>query len=256
MADTSLRPRSVTEIVDAAVQLFRRHYVSFIIVSGVGMAPWLVLRPILVRLTFNSDPLGFGLWAMVDNIVTWVCFSIAGGAIVAAASQAYLEGRVDTDKALQRSLKRLGAVMGTSFVKAFAIGLGLILVLVGALYMYATYFAVPTTVIVEDKKAGPALDRSRELAMGNRWHILGTMLLVGIVYFVVLIGAGAVTAMVAGGPSSIVAQILSTVITILVYPIIPITEMLVYYDLRIRKEGYDVELMASQVGAAPPPGTP
>ena len=39
--------------------------------------------------------------------------------------------------------------------------------------------------------------------------------------------------------------------TILAYPIIAITECLLYYDARIQSEGLDIELMAAELGAAP-----
>jgi hypothetical protein len=38
----------------------------------------------------------------------------------------------------------------------------------------------------------------------------------------------------------------------LIVPIFPIVIVLVYYDTRIRKEGFDIELMAQQVGGAEP----
>jgi hypothetical protein len=50
---------------------------------------------------------------------------------------------------------------------------------------------------------------------------------------------------------SLVAQaIVVSIYTILVYPVIAITEALLYYDARIKSEGLDIQLMASELDDA------
>ena len=51
-------------------------------------------------------------------------------------------------------------------------------------------------------------------------------------------------------PQQIVQHVLSTLISIVVYPLVGITDALLYYDARIRREGFDIEMMA---GATAPP---
>ena len=40
-------------------------------------------------------------------------------------------------------------------------------------------------------------------------------------------------------------------VTVLVYPMVPIVSTLLYYDLRIRSEGYDLELLSGELDGAP-----
>jgi hypothetical protein len=42
------------------------------------------------------------------------------------------------------------------------------------------------------------------------------------------------------------------VVTIMVYPVVAITEALLYYDTRIKSEGLDIELMAGALDAPAP----
>jgi len=42
---------------------------------------------------------------------------------------------------------------------------------------------------------------------------------------------------------------------VLVYPVIAITEALLYYDARIQSEGFDIEMMADDLVASPLPGS-
>ena len=43
-------------------------------------------------------------------------------------------------------------------------------------------------------------------------------------------------------------QVVNAAFRIFLYPLIPIVQTLLYYDARIRKEGYDLELMAEGLG--------
>ena len=45
------------------------------------------------------------------------------------------------------------------------------------------------------------------------------------------------------------ASVVNAIFRIFVYPLIAIVQTLLYYDARIRKEGYDLELMAQDLGA-------
>jgi len=45
--------------------------------------------------------------------------------------------------------------------------------------------------------------------------------------------------------------LVGAVVTIMVYPVVAITQALLYYDTRIKSEGLDIELMASALAADP-----
>ena len=51
MAAPALRPRSPSELVDAAFQILRAHYAQFVMCSALAYLPWL-----LVQLVIYSDP--------------------------------------------------------------------------------------------------------------------------------------------------------------------------------------------------------
>jgi hypothetical protein len=246
----NLRVRSATELVDAAVQLLRHNFKAILTVSGIGMAPYIVLRPLLATFTGpDAEMMGSGgfFWTMLLSFIAILWFSLAGAAIIAAAAQAYRGETVDVGAAFGEVFARPGAILYGAIVKGLAIFLGALLLLVGALYFYATYFAVPTTIVVEKLSGGQGVERSRQLAAGYRWHALKPLALVWLLYWLISVAAGVIAVMLFGSDNPVLIDIFSTVVGIFVYPIISITEMLVYFDIRIRKEGYDVEMMASQL---------
>jgi hypothetical protein len=246
----NLRARSATELVDAAVQLFRHNFKAILTVSAIGMAPYIVLRPLLANFTGpDAEMMGSAatLPTLIASFVAILWYSLAGAAIIAAAAQAYRGETVDVGAAFSEVFARPGAILYGAILKGLAIFLGALLFLVGAAYFYATYFAVPTTIVVEKLSGQKGVDRSRELASGFRWHALKPLALMGILYIIVSLAAGLIGAMLFGVDNPVMMDIFSTVISIFTYPIISITEMLVYFDIRIRKEGYDVEMMAAKL---------
>jgi hypothetical protein len=78
---------------------------------------------------------------------------------------------------------------------------------------------------------------------------LNTLGLVAIIYWVIAVG---VTMLSALAGSFVVQAIAGAFYTILAYPVIAITEALLYYDARIQSEGLDIEMMAIELGIAPP----
>ena len=70
-------------------------------------------------------------------------------------------------------------------------------------------------------------------------------LLVFGIYVVLSVGV-TVTATLMGSPT--LSLVISTLMNIVVYPILNLVSMVLYYDLRIRGEGFDVEHMSAALG--------
>ena len=253
MATTALRPRGVSELVDAAFQILRAHYSQFVMASALAYLPWLV-----VELVFLGDPERWAAtswWvAVLAGVGVWMSFALMSAVIITCASQAYLGDPVDVASAIRRAVPRLPRVMFAALLRYLLLTLGLICLLVGALYVAARLFALTPLIILEDASIPAAFKRTGELSKGRKRHILNTLGLAAIIYWVVAMGIS----MMASLAGNFVVQVLAGAIyTILAYPIIAITECLLYYDARIQSEGLDIELMVAELGALPAqPSTP
>jgi len=133
------------------------------------------------------------------------------------------------------------------------VGLGLI----WALYFGVRFLLVEPAVILEHVGAAGALSRSWNLMAGGWWKGLGLFLIVTLVTsFVVLALTGPTTFTVmskdlAKEPVShsllVIDTIISAIVQTLVAPWASIAWILLYYDMRIRKEGFDLELLAREL---------
>jgi hypothetical protein len=251
MVATALRPRTVTEIVDAAFQVLRAHYGKFVMCSAIAYMPWLVLELIFIGEPDFTNLPSTGSFFII-GVGIWVTYALMSAVIIACASRAYLGDEVDVAAAVRQVVPRLHRIMIAATARYLAVVLGVITLLIASLYFVAKYFALTPVIVLEDADIRTAFKRTSDLSLGRKWHILNTLGLVGIIYWVLAIGA----AMLGALPGVFIIQtIIGAVFTILAYPVIAITEALLYYDARIRSEGLDIEMMAGELGNAPTEAT-
>ncbi|MFL5574926.1 MAG: hypothetical protein ACJ79S_03010, partial [Gemmatimonadaceae bacterium] len=280
----AFRPRSASELVDAAFQILRGQFGSFALLTAIATIPSLILSiasawtmpsgvsagdPTAARAIFAPARL-----AIIGPIglIAFLWMMVAFGALVAASSDAYLGRPVDPASAFQRAFARTGKLIGghlLAYLAFFApiilvaVGIALAIPTLGALgaivglvgvpgalvWMFvavARYFTITAVLTLEDGGATAALGRSSQLSKGSRGRVLGVALLVFVITFVVAMVASVVAVALPGGPQ--VAGAITYLLYIPLYPLFTCAMTAVYYDLRIRKEGYDIELMAQELG--------
>ncbi|MDB4898723.1 MAG: hypothetical protein JWN53_531 [Gemmatimonadetes bacterium] len=251
MASTALRPRTPTEIVDAAFQILRAHYGAFVMCAALAYTPLLVIRLVLLgdpREELARDVGRFAGRYFITIGASMVTYAMMGAVLVTCTAQAYLGEPVDVRVAVRRLGARLGTVIATTILVSIMLVISLFLFLFPAMYVTARFFAVTQAVMLEDLGVGAAFARSSELSRGRKWQILNTLGLVILIYFVLFFGITAVSAI--GG--FVVQSIASTIVSVCVYPVVAITGVLLYYDARIQSEGLDIELMAGALAPAAP----
>jgi hypothetical protein len=283
-----LRPRTGTEIVDASFQLYRRHFRALLTVNAIVYAPYVILEYIFRGELYGDVAPSAAL--LLVPLVGLMIGSFSEAAIVLAVSNSYLQGEPDPTAALRGTLRRFGTILIAVFLKYLLIGLSMIvglfvimfplvflliavrgvipaddLVLAGALgllagviallgalpivlYVFARYFAVPATVILEGLGVGAGLGRSADLSKDFKRKVCGTLALPYVLLIIIQLTVMFVAEQLPGPAilSFLVTQLPSLVLT----PILAVIATLLYYDARIRKEGFDIEVMAAELGSA------
>jgi hypothetical protein len=253
MNEIALRPRSATEIVDAALQVFRRDPIQFMLATAAVYVPWLVLR--LVFDLGVSPTVPTLQQALVTLAAAVVVYALVGGVVSVIASDVYLGAPADAMRGLAVTFARTVPLLVTGVVTMFFTVIGAVLFLLPALYPIARYFAVQQAVVLENATARAALARSSELSLGVKRHVLGTLFLVLLITTAISLGAGLLLGVV---ESRVVTNVALTAVHVVIYPFFGIAETLLYYDIRIRKEGFDVEYLARSNPPVPAdqPGAP
>ncbi len=153
-----------------------------------------------------------------------------------------------------------GAKAGTAGTIVGAI-VGIIAAVVGglvAIAIYVRYSLAIQSCVVEDLGVTASLKRSAVLSKGSRSRILAVYFVFGVLSYIVAIGLGAIAGAVGSLlHNQILAMILIYVATFiagsLTGPLATIGISLLYYDERVRKEAFDLQLMMSSLDT---PGLP
>jgi uncharacterized membrane protein len=144
---------------------------------------------------------------------------------------------------------------------AVLIGFGTILIIaVSAMVVWVRYALAIACCVVEDLGVMKSIKRSSKLSKGSRFRIF----LIYIVFMLLAVTLGVALGAIAGGVGALIPNM--TVRIIVVYfagfiaslltgPLATIGVALVYYDERIRKEAFDLQLMMSSLDAAAPVAT-
>ena len=245
MDSIALRPRKATEIVDAAIEVYRRNPVHFMLLTALVQAPWLILQLVLIG---NAPPTAEFATSALISLGTVVSSFLMSAVVVQMASDLYLGRETDAFEAFRRVGWKLPAAFVASLIQAFLLGFGLLLLLFPAAYWSALYFAAIPAIVLERKGLFAAFGRSSRLSDGLKLHILSTLGLVFIIRMAVTFGAGLLVLIV---PNFAAQRVLSALVSIIVYPISGISDALIYYDARIRREGFDIEMMAASAQSVP-----
>jgi hypothetical protein len=103
-----------------------------------------------------------------------------------------------------------------------------------------------SVVVLEGVWALKALKRSKALATGFNWRNLAVLSLLFVVVLIVLtVAATAFTLLHV--KSAFVARIFTTVVATINVPLFFIAVVLLYYDIRVRKEAYDNSALAEDL---------
>lgn len=237
------RPRSTTEILDAAFLVLRARYGTL-----VG-AYALVQAPMILGWLWMQDVLGeMGLRVLELSV------SAVADATVVLLVSAWVNGTSrSTGAAIGLALRRLPALTGAAWGTTILIMFGLALLVLPGLLIMAGTFAVPAAIVLEGRSLRGAFRRASDLAEGQLRRLVN-VLVVGVVIAWALgaalaWGLGLVAGMLGGDERAGAA--LGVLGNALVLPFAGIVVTLLYYDLRIRKEAYDLELLARDLPPLP-----
>ncbi len=194
-------------------------------------------------------------------VLLWasVALPIATGAATYAISERYLHNDVTVGQALRRAWKRLWTLCIAQLAVLVRVSLGFLLLIIPGILWSLSYAIVTPVVLVEGRKAGPSLKRSWELVKGNRKKVFAVMVVMGVLQWLLSFGATRLSNLILGSETmsaGLMQTALVSVLSMFLTPLIIVADILLYYDFRIRKEGFDLEMLSRALAATPETGAP
>lgn len=274
-----IHPKSNREILFNSYRLYKNNLLEFLWIVLLLKGPYLICSYIIVRLIeiiFSTESLEQNIASNISYFASFLLrlleFITIGPVIVAAItiviSELSLNNKIGAKESYKRLLKRSMPLLGTivltgliiSFILITSVIIGLsagpsgsIIMIVGgimACVLWTWYTFIPQTVTLEAEGGISAMKRSKYLVKGNFLRVL-------ILFIIVLIAISIIMELIAfiimksffflNDYARTLAEGASNIISIILEPFRIIVIILLYYDLRIRKEGFDLEIMAEEI---------
>jgi hypothetical protein len=240
----AIRAMSFADILGTGVRVVRDHARLLIGTAALLYVPMAVLDSLAFSVAATPS---WPLWAasaLVHMIVGPVVFC----AITFAVGELYLGRATSTGPSLRAGLAVLGPMNGTLFVYYTLLGLAALAFLVPALYLLLAWALVWQVMLLEGRFGLAALRRSRELMQGHKLRGGGVMLVSAAL---VIVLGGVVHAAI--GHIPIVGPIGRGLAEAMGVAYGSTLAVVLYFDVRARREAFDLAHLAHDIERVEPP---
>ena len=277
-----LRPLGIGEILDNAIQVYRKNFVALVTMTAVAVVPIQIVS-VLVNLSarpsssndtntiggfrFSTTPTDGHDAAvrLAASLVVIVLSLIAGrlaiGACTRGVADAYLGGvPADPRASLRVALRSLGSLLWLEVLVIPAVLIGLAFCIVPGVWLWTSWLVATPVLLIEGARGTKAMRRSFQLVKPRWWPTFGLGVVAVLLTFVistsvnlVLIGVIFSTRDTTSTAYIVIAGILGTVSSLLSTPLVASAYVILYFDLRVRSEGLDLRMVLSSLDS---PETP
>lgn len=183
---------------------------------------------------------------ILDLIIQMVVYGIATALLIQVAYDSKLGRSTNVASYIGPAMSAALPIAVLVTVAGILSTIGLVLLVIPGLWIYAVYSMVSPTIVIEKAGYG-AMGRSVELTRGYRWPIVGAVIIVTICSALIGGAIGFVVAMVGGavGGGLLVSLVLVALASAFGVGLGGISLSLIYARLREIKEGVSVDQIAS-----------
>jgi hypothetical protein len=271
----------VGEILDAAIKLYRSQWKRLMAIVAIALVPITFLQVFLTReigtpLTDpTTAPAELESTVLVSVILAVIQLLIIQPFLVAAVAKAsadvYLGHEVVVGPTFRFAVSKIHSILWISILQVLAVLVPmfvlvllavivsdelaiaiLVLLVIPAIVVFFRFIFGSTVLVVEGRKGSKALRRSWRLVRRSFWKVFGTVLLAallsGVVESILSVPGTIAFAVIgpAGWPFHAIGLSLAAIVTT---PFTTLITVLLYFDLRIRKEAFDLEIMAQEMSS-------
>ena len=268
-----LHPMSVGDVLDGAFKLLKANVRTLLLIVASIVVPLQLVSAFLLREqvapgllnvfrdpTLVEDQSTFSLFDAGGSIVTLVLGLVTApllaGAVSRVCAASYLGQQVTAAEALKTTLRRLPALLGASFLVGVVTVVGFVLCILPGIAATVLYTVVTPAMMIEEIGPVEGMRRSWRLIKPRFWGVLGILILSWLITSFLgnlLGGAPSAIGTLLGGSLAWLWIALGAVLASLVSsPITAIVDTLLYFDGRIRNEGFDLQVMAQDLERSAP----
>jgi hypothetical protein len=258
---------NVSEIVDGAFRLFRANFRTIVIIVAVIGGPLQLASALLTRNELGNRSLfnlntnttttpttstGTQVASLVTSLLSILLVPFVAGAISKVVASSYLGQEMAAGPALKSAARRAPALFVAWLLIHIMEVIGIVGVILGALIIMALSVCTAPAIVMEELGPFRGIRRSWQLGRRRMWGIMGTALLSGLMV-VILSGIIREPLQIGGLAMGLrwgwILVFLGGMLGLLVsLSFTAIIATLIYFDMRIRTEGFDLQILARGMG--------
>ncbi len=244
--DYEIRSMSFGEILDMGFRILRNHFVLLVGLEAIVFVPPRVVTDLLTRGGDFTDPFMVLSGMLPVFLALLILQPIIMAAITHAVSESYLSRSVTFGSALRFALRIVLPLLGTWILASLIVMVGFALLIIPGLILLLGFAVLTPLMVTEGVFGFAAMERSWALMKGNMLRALGLMIVTGIL-------SGALTAGVdlIAGFIPIVGSVVAGAVQGAANAFWTAALVVLYFDIRCRKEAFDLEHLAQQVESGP-----
>jgi hypothetical protein len=270
-APLRLRPLEIGDLLDETFRIYRRHFLLFAGISVILAIPAAGLASYVIALFANFAQVANAGQApdinaflpllalyLIAYLVLLLLAPFTYGAVIYAACESAQGRPVTIWGALRGVLRRYFAILGYLFLIAL---MGLLFCLFPLwIWIGVGWVTVVPVMFVEHTGLVAAMGRSWRLVEGRWWRTFLIVFLVVLIFYVVQIALGGFLSLASGLLGIVVSQYvalaisqaIAVLVSALAIPVFQIAIVLIYFDLRVRREALDLFQLAQRVATTQP----
>jgi hypothetical protein len=266
-----MRPLSVGEILDASFSAFRRNFGQLVLAVLVIVVPTAIIQT-LVFVSISDLNYDYGQTSFEDSnttgseaagVLVLYVLIIVNQILAPAACMRLIGGdilgqKVTAKESVAFAFKRLPRMMWVLILYVIGLLVGLLMCFIGIVWTYVLFALAIPCCLYEEARGVTAMRRSRDLVTDNWWRAFAVLAIMGVIVGVVqqVLGLALFGGVLANSDNDAVNAILFTLVNIVGFmialPLQAAATAFLYFDLRVRKEGFDLQLLAERIAAEPP----
>jgi len=236
-----LQPQTLGSLLRNTFSIYFRHWATIVAIAAVPTIPAGLLR-VVVQYSNNR-----GALIILFLVVEVFARIFVGFPLVVAVSEACIGLKPNFARSYQRAFAKPGMVLGTYLAVSALSIMALIAFVIPVFFVTAFYIFVGPVVILEQIGGKAAFRRSRELGRGYYLRNLGIFIVASFTVLLLTVLISMVIGMVlgiavylfdAGRMTNPVSEVIGVAVGQIAAPLGAIPLLLLYYDMRSRKEGY------------------